>query len=260
MKRGVVLLLVLATGAAGCGDDRIVVAAGTTLVDSGFIERVLAEYPGDEQVSVVAGSSREALALGGAGSAQLLITHLPEAEAQFLADHPDAVQAPVFTSEFVLVGPSAERFDSPNVVEAFRQIAAGQRDFVSRGDGSGTAAKEGELWQLAGVDPAGEDWHTETGQGMGFTLQVADQLEAYTLAELGSYLATEQITLVPFVGGQDDERLANPYRLTLVGGSSPAARELFEWLASEPGRDAIDAANRALFEGQIYVPPEMQSS
>jgi tungstate transport system substrate-binding protein len=250
VKRGVATLLVLL--AAGCSgtDERVIVAAGTTVVDSGFIERVLEEYPSDVQVSVVGVSSREALALGAAGSAELLITHLPEAETAFLTAHPGASQVPVFSSEFVLVGPSGEM--SPDVVEAFRTIAAEEHPFVSRGDGSGTAAKEREIWESAGIDPTHQPWYVVTGQGMGFTLQVADQRRAFTLAEVGTLLGAVPLTLIPVSDG--DRRLENPYRVTLVEGASPAARALFDWLTSEAGTDAIIDANVELFGELLYAP------
>lgn len=252
MKRGVATLLVLF--AAGCvgTDERVIVAAGTTVVDSGFIERVLEEYPSDVQVSVVGVSSREALALGAAGSAQLLITHFPEAESLFMTEHPEATQTPVFSSEFVLVGPSTAGVDSPDVVEAFRRIATDGRDFVSRADGSGTAAKEAEIWEASGIDPTDQPWYAVTGQGMGFTLQVADQRRAFTLVELGTLLAADAVSLVPVSNG--DRRLENPYRITLVGEAGPAARALFGWLASEAGTDAIIAANLELFGELLYAP------
>ena len=253
MRRAAVSLLVLLV-AAGCGggDERVVVAAGTTLVDSGFIGRVLDDYPGDHQVSVVGTSSREALALGSSGSAELLITHLPGAENDFLAEHPGAVQGPIFTSRFVIVGPDAWRPVVDDAVQVFRSISVQGHPFVSRGDGSGTAAKEQELWELADVDPTGRGWYTETGQGMGFTLQVADQRDAITVAEIGSYLGAETITLVPLVA--DDDRLSNPYRITLVEDAGGGAEALFDWLGSDHGRQAIRDANVELFGEVIYAP------
>ena len=160
MRRSLAALLILAATFTGCGraDERIVLAAGTTLVDSRLIERVIATYPEDVRVSVVGVSSREALALGDAGSADVLITHLPEAEAEFVAAHPGALQETVFTSRFVLAGPSRT---PTSIVDAFRHIARTGLPFVSRGDGSGTAAKEEEIWALAGIDPSGAPWHSD---------------------------------------------------------------------------------------------------
>lgn len=248
-------LLILGLLVTGCSaDERVVVAAGTTLVDSGFINRVLEQYPADTQVSVVGVSSLEALALGSSGSAEVLITHLPEAETAFLADHPSANQEWIFASQFVLVGPESERLEVSDAVELVALIGEEGLPFVSRADGSGTAAKEQDLWELAGIDPMGQLWYIETGQGMGFTLQVADQRNAFALAEIGSYLAAEPVALVPFVSGDEDERLRNPYRVTLVPGASDSATDLFDWLTSAEGAAAIVEANLELFDELIYSP------
>jgi len=263
VKRIALLSLIVATVGVGCSgtDARIVVAAGTTLVDSGFIEAVLADYPGEVEASVIGVSSREAFALGSAGSAQVLITHLAEVEEEFLLEQPGAVQELIFTSQFVVVGPETgplgQDATPPDAARAFALIAAAEHPFVSRGDGSGTAAKEREIWALAGIDPTEQPWYAETGQGMGFTLQVADQRGAYTLAELGTFVSVEAITLTPFVGGDEDEQLENPYRITLVEGASAASRDLFEWLTSDEGADAMSSANLELFDRAMYVPAAM---
>jgi len=247
--------VILALIATGCSTgDRVVVAAGTTLVDSQFMARVLEEYAAGVQISVLGVSSLEALALGASGSAEVLITHLPEAEEAFLADHPDAEQQTVFASHFVLVGPEAPQLGTPDAVESLELIAEAGHLFVSRSDGSGTAAKERELWGIAGVDPTGRSWYTETGQGMGFTLQVADQRGAFTLAEIGSFVATASISLVPVGEAAEDERLANPYRITLVEGASDEARAFFDWMISDEGSAAVVAANVELFDDLLYAP------
>lgn len=255
MKRGIAALLIVAA-AGGCGnaDDRVVVAAGTTVVDTGFLARVFDGYPGDEQFSIVGVSSLEALSLGSAGSAQLLITHLPQAEEDFLAEHPGAEQSPIFSSEFVLAGPADATLDTSDVVEAFRLIAAEGRPFVARSDGSGTAAREREIWSLAGIDPRGQAWYIETGQGMGFTLQVADQRDAFTLAEIGSLLAAGSLSLAPVIYGAGDERLVNPYRVTLMEGASEEARGLFDWLLGIDASVVMVDANFELFGQVVYFP------
>ena len=247
-----VILTLIAT-ACSTG-ERVVMAAGTTLVDSGFMARVLEEYSPDAQVSVVGMSSLEAFAFGSSGSAEVLITHLPGAEKAFLADHPGAEQQPVFASHFVLVGPESPQIGTLDAVETLELIAETGRSFVARADGSGTAAKEHELWEIAGVDPIGRSWYTETGQGMGFTLQVADQRGAFTLAEIGSFVAIDSISLVPLVDGVEDERLRNPYRITLVEGASDEARAFYVWMTSDEGGAAVVAANIELFDELLYAP------
>jgi tungstate transport system substrate-binding protein len=242
--------IVAVSTACGTG-DRVVMAAGTTLVDSGFIEAVLEHYPGDADISVVGMSSVAALNLGGAGAADIMITHLPDAEEAFLADHPGVSQSAIFTSFFVLIGPDAA-VAGADVIGSLQEIAGRQLLFVSRADGSGTAAKEAELWDLAGIDPRGQPWYIETGQGMGFTLQIADQRRAFTLAEVGAVMAFESITLQPVIATASD--LPNPYTVTLAPGASPAAGEVFEWLTGPEGLEAIRESNLELFSVTVYAP------
>jgi len=264
MRRWVVVgLLATLLGAACTGSDpeRVIVAAGTTVVDSGLVEWLIDVYRttgAEESFSVVAASTAEALSLGASGGAELLITHQEALEDEFLAEHSEAVAAPAFTSRFLLVGPAEEpnRLEGAEIVDAFTEIAADGLPFVTRRDGSGTYAKERELWALAGIDPADEEWYTETGQGMGFTLQVADQRSAYVLTEDGAYRAsTGTISLVPVDAGAPAGLLDNPYRAIVVDpGANPAAHRFVDWLSREAGREALLAANEALFGEVVYSP------
>lgn len=256
------LAAIVGTACSGSDPERVVVAAGTTVVDSGLVERLIEAYRAtgaDESFSVVGVSTAEALSLGASGGADLLITHQEALEDEFLAEHPEAIVTPAFTSRFLLAGPADEppALVGAGIVDAFTAIAADGLPFVTRRDGSGTYAKEQELWALAGIDPVDEQWYTETGQGMGFTLQVADQRSAYVLTEDGAYrAAAETLSLVPVDAGAPSGLLDNPYRAIVVDAdASPAAHRFIDWLSSDGGRDALLAANGALFGELVYSPP-----
>ncbi len=252
---------VLLVAACGPGGDRVLVAAGTTLVDSGLLDALVSAYeaghPGVE-LSVVGESTAQVLELGRRGGADLLITHAPGAEAGFVAEGRAARVVPVLKSRFVLVGPPdrVHRLAGLDPAAAFRAIAAEGRQFVTRADGSGTHERELELWAQAGVEPAGEPWYVATGQGMGLTLQVADQRDAFTLAEEGTFLAAEAVVgLVPVDPGGDPARLSNPYRAIVVnGGEEEAAGDFVDWLLSPGGRRVIESANETLFGRVVYSP------
>jgi len=258
-------LLALLTGAAlvlaACttGAERVVVAAGTTIVDSGFIEALIDEYAGDGSFSIIASSSREGFALADGGAADLLFTHLAEVEDEYVESHPDVWQSPVFKSRFLLVGPPGQTVIRPgsDVVDGFSAIAVTATPFVSRGDGSGTAAREHAIWDLADIEPAGQPWYAETGQGMGFTLQVTDQRDAYTLVEGGSFFAEATVLSLEEVAvtASPDELLSNPYRMTLVDPSATeAGRDLFTWMISDEGHDAMVRVNEQLYGRIVYAP------
>lgn len=252
------LVLVLAAGCGG-GTDRVIVAAGTTLVDSGLIDGVVAEYealnPGVE-VSVVAEPTSLALELGRRGAADLLIVHAPEQEAIFVDEGSAFASSAVVESRFVLVGPPGDTSVSGrSVIEAFAAIASAGRTFVSRGDLSGTHERELSLWATAGMEPGQQEWYIESGQGMGQTLLIADQRSGFTLAELGAFLeARDALSLVDYqVTG---EELANPYTAYVAAAAAnrEGALELLEWLGSQEGTAVIESVNLRLFGEVIYQP------
>ena len=142
-------------------------------------------------------------------------------------------------------------------MDCFSAIAAGEAPFVSRSDGSGTAARERAIWDLAVIEPAGQPWYIETGQGMGFTLQVTDQRDAFTLVEGGSFFAEasvlglEEVT----VTASPDQLLSNPYRMTLADpAQTEAGRDLFSWVISDEGRAAMVSVNEQLYGRVVYAP------
>jgi len=248
---------------AACGQPgsaRIVVAAGTTIVDSGLVEGVVAAYrdvhPDAPRFSVVAAGSTEVLALGERGAADVLISHLPDAEERFLAAHPDAIARPVFASRFLLVGPPGQTIVSPgmDVSEAFAAIARRGATFVTRADESGTNAKERAIWAAAGIEPSGS-WYVETGLGMGHTLQVADQRNAFTLAEEGAFRAARHLGLVEIPVADPAGVLVNPYRAIAVDPQTrPVAADFVHWLATDEGRAAVLAVDDRLFGAPVYRP------
>lgn len=254
----VVVLLLAACGGAG---NRVIVAAGTTLVDSGFVDEVVAAYETshpDAHVSVIGESTAQVLELGRSGGADVLMVHAPRLEEAFVEAGEADSRQPLFASRFLLVGPAEEvgRYAGRPAAEVMRSLAAAQERFVSRSDGSGTHEVERELWAEAGVVPDGQDWYVETGQGMGLTLQVADQQDAFTLAELGAYLAAQAtLDLLPV---ETSDTLENPYSIIVVRDAPPAALDLAAWLVSADGSTAIEEVNQALFGQVVYQPATEQ--
>ena len=146
------------------------------------------------RVKTVAVGSGEALALGADGNADVLLVHSPAAEQQYMAQGHGLTRAAVMHNDFVLLGPKndpAHAARAGDTAKAFAAIAAAHAPFASRADQSGTNAKELTLWARAGVKPTG-GWYIRTGQGMGETLTIASQKQAYTLSDRGTYLATEE--------------------------------------------------------------------
>ncbi len=254
MKMTVVLALI-ALSACGQASERVIVGAGTTLVDSGFIEALVADFESTHpgiQLSVLGESSAQILNLGRSGAVDVLLTHAPVQEAAFLAEQDPQLSEIVVSSEFLLVGPPdlAPMLDGLSTVDAFARILDNGYRFVSRGDGSGTHETELEQWR-EGIAPTGT-WYISTGQAMGLTLQVADQRDAFTLAEAGAFLGSENLSNLTPVELVDPP--ANPYRITVTADAPDGALEFAEWMRSEAGRDAINRINQALFGAIVYAP------
>lgn len=260
-RRLVVVLLVAALAAcAGPGSERVVVAAGTTLVDSGLIDALAATYEADNpgiEISIVAEPTALALELGRQEAADLLLVHAPDLEREFVADGFASISLPFVTSRFVLIGPPelGDRFGGKSSEEVFSSVAAEALPFVSRADGSGTNERELAIWEMAGVDPVGASWYIETGQGMGPTIQVADQREAITLSEYGAFVAAgDNLGLVDL--DVVSAALENPYTGHVVAGAAneSGAAAFLDWLTSPDGSDEVTKLNEQLFGELIYQP------
>ena len=256
------LLGVAAGGWAGCApaQTRVVVAAGTTLVDGRILEAVTSDFeasrPGVE-LSVVGAPTARVLALARAGSADVTITHDPEQELRFIAEGGAEVSAEVFSSRFILAGPEspARTLTGLGAAEAFRRIAEEGHLFVSRVDGSGTYQRERSIWSQAGIDPIDEKWYLQTRQGMGLTLQVASQRQAFVLVEWSVFLAAGEAT--ELVDSELDRvGLQNPYRAMAVRDSPvlETSVDFIEWLQSPLGRESVEEASRDLFGRRVFEP------
>lgn len=216
----------------------LVLASTTSTQDSGLFDVLMPAfdraYP-QYVVKVVAVGSGEALKLGETGDADVLLVHSPAAEEAFMASGFGVRREPVMYNDFVIVGPAADPagISGLDAAAAFAKIAQSQALFYSRGDKSGTHAKELALWRAAQVTPQGT-WYLSTGQGMGETLTIADQKDGYTLADRGTYLAKESAlqNLVILVEG--DEALRNEYHVITVKAApnGEGANAFLEWIIS----------------------------
>jgi tungstate transport system substrate-binding protein len=252
------LLAVGMTGAAcGGGNERIIVAAGTTVVDSGVVDRLATVYEASLagiDVSVVGRSTREVLDLGSRGAADILITHAPDQEAAFLLQHLEAEAYSLFSSRFVLAGPAerSRRLDGMAPQAAFAEIARQGWAFATRADGSGTYEIEEGLWASADVDPDGMGWYVETGQGMGLSLQVADQRDAFILAEEGTFLAARKTVRLRPVEFATGTHPVNAY-VAIVPSPGGVVDDFVTWLLSSAGRVVLMEVNEELFGLEVFA-------
>jgi len=262
-------LLLAACGSDASGSaphaDRLLVATTTSLNDSGLLDDVVLPayarlYPG-VTVKVVAVGSGEAMAMGAKGDADVLLVHSPDDEATFMADGHGTLRLPFAYNYFVIAGPKSDPAGvsrAETASEAFGAIARSKATFVSRGDESGTNKKELRLWEAAGVTPEG-GWYLSTGQGMGETLRIASEKQAYTLTDLGTLLAQgDSLDLQPLFTGSGD--LKNVYDVIIVNQNefpmvnAVGAEDLAQLLVSAEGQKAIAAYGEKEYGEPLFQP------
>ena len=231
----------------------ITVASTTSTEQSGLFGYLLPAFTKKTgiEVRVVAVGTGQALDLARRGDADVVFVHDPEAEESFMAEGFGVKRVPVMHNDFVLIGPKsdpAKIAGEKDVAAAFAKLAAAKPPFVSRADKSGTNMAELRLWQAAGVDLASAKgpWYKETGSGMGPALNTASSLDAYLLADRGTWLAFKNRgSLVILVEG--DPRLANPYHVMLVNPEKHPhvkradGQAFIDWLVSAEGQATIAA-------------------
>ena len=230
----------------------ITVASTTSTQNAGLFDHLLPLFEAETgiEVRVVAVGTGQALRLARNGDADLLLVHDKPEEEAFVAEGYGSARFDLMYNDFVVVGPASDPAGiagTGDAAAALAGIAAAKAPFVSRGDDSGTHRRERTLWAAAGVDPTGASgtWYREAGQGMGATLNTATMMEAYTLADRGTWLSMRGMLDLRVVA-EGDARLRNQYGVTLVNPErhpyvkAEPARRFAEWLLSSAGQAAID--------------------
>lgn len=228
----------------------ITVASTTSTEQSGLFKELLPAFQRDSGIEarVVAVGTGQALDLGRRGDADVVFVHDQPAEERFVAEGFGVKRLPVMYNDFVVVGPK----DDPagvkgrDVVAALKKIADTRSTFTSRGDNSGTHAAELRYWKAAGVEKPAGAWYRETGSGMGPTLNTAAGMNAYALADRGTWLNfRNRGELMVLVEG--DRRLFNQYGVILVNPARHAhvkkgpGQKFIDWIVSSKGQAAIAA-------------------
>lgn len=222
--------------ACGPGPERTLrIGSTTSMYDTGLLDALIPEFEAGHpgvRVDVFAVGSGEALELGRRGDVDLVIVHSPAAEERFLAEGHGRNRRAFARNDFLLAGPAADpaAVRGLGAADAFRRIAESGARFVSRGDDSGTHARERRIWDAAGVAP---EWngYEEVGQGMSAALLIAGERDAYALTDRATLVSlTGDVALVPLV--EDDPLLENLYSvIEVVGAASPDdGRAFADWL------------------------------
>jgi tungstate transport system substrate-binding protein len=241
------LILGCALGAAHAQQKFITVASTTSTEQSGLFKHLLPVFEARTgiQVRVVALGTGQALDMGARGDADVVFVHAKPLEEKFVAAGHGVKRFEVMYNDFVLIGPKSDPArvaGTKDVVEAFRRIRATRAPFVSRGDKSGTHFAELELWKAAGIDVAKDKggWYRETGQGMGPALNTASGMNAYILADRGTWLSFRNRGDL-MIAVEGDRRLFNQYGIILVNPAKHPnvkkglGQQFIDWMLSPEG-------------------------
>jgi len=257
-------LIFILTGCNQPAQQRLRVATTTSLYDTGlweYLEPMFEEKYGVELDIMHAGTGK-ALEYGTRGDVDVITVHSKSREEQFIADGYGVKRVPFAYNYFLIVGPEADPAGIKGLTpeEAFKKLMEnGSAGFVSRGDDSGTHGKEKVIWEKAGYDyetvrNAGS-WYIEAGTGMGSTLMMASEKEAYTLTDIGTYLAYKgKLELVPIVDQGD--LLLNVYSAITVSSSQSLemANNLIGFLTSAEVQGLIGEYGVREYGMQLFIP------
>ena len=249
---------------------RLRISTTTSLYDTGLLDEVKKQYEATHSVdlSIISAGTGIALQQAQAGDADIVLVHSPSQELTFLTNGYGVCRRIIAYNYFTIVGPSSDPagITGENATEALKSILAYGRNhtsqiiWVSRGDNSGTFSKEQSLWISAGYNQtiiSTESWYATTGSGMAYTLNVANQKNAYTLSDLGTYLSLDgTISLKSIVNG--GKSLLNVYSVMAVNPAKVSnvsfndAIDFIKWLVSDTGQQVIDNYGVANFTQHLF--------
>ncbi|MGF1720954.1 substrate-binding domain-containing protein [Vibrio kyushuensis] len=232
-------------------DDQphIRLATTTSTYHSGLLNYLLPEFEKDTgyKVDVVAAGTGKSLKMGENGDVDLVMTHAPKAEANFVSQGFGILPRKLMYNDFVIVGPESDPAKVTNekdVLKVFSKIASTNATFISRGDDSGTHKKEKGLWEQSKIEPDFGGYRS-VGQGMGPTLNMASEMQGYTMTDRGTWLAYNN-TLDLSLLFQGDKNLFNPYQVILVNPerypsiNHKGAKVFSDWLIDSKGQELIN--------------------
>jgi tungstate transport system substrate-binding protein len=271
MIKGMVAILMVcfnlfvAATAPATAETRIRCASTTSTQNSGLFEYILPifEKKSGVKVDVVAVGTGAAIEIGKRGDADVVFVHAKEQELKAVEEGFFVNRHDVMYNDFVILGPTSDPAKIKGVrsaTDAFKKIGESGALFVSRGDKSGTHTKELSIWKKTGIEPTGQKWYLEVGQGMEKTQRIADEKRAYTLTDRGTWLATrdkDKLDMIIVLEG--DPTLFNQYGVMAVNPEKvktvkfKEAMEFVNWIVSKEGQDTI-ASFKDKNGNQLFTP------
>jgi tungstate transport system substrate-binding protein len=257
-------LLVTSGGhAADAASRNVILSTTTSTQDSGLLDVLvpLFEKRSVYSVKTISVGTGQSLALAAKGDADVALVHAPSLEKNYVGEGKLRNRRLVMYNDFIVIGPKddpAKIAKLKSAGAALRAVEQAKAPFVSRGDNSGTHNLEKSLWKTVGVQPQGS-WYIESGQGMGATLGIAQERNAYTVTDRGTYLALQRrITLPILIEG--DRVLLNIYSVIEVNpANSPrvnaaGGKAFADFMVSPEAQNLIKSFGVEKFGQPLFMP------
>ena len=245
-------------------EKTVIMATTTSTQDSGLLDVLLPVFEKKTGyfVKTISVGSGQAMTMGQRGEADVLLVHSPAAEKKFIADGFGINRKLVMHNDYIIVGPAEDPAKIKGIksaLEGFKKIASANALFLSRGDNSGTNAKEKEVWKAAGINPEGEKWYQQTGLGMGQTLNVTGEKKGYTLADRGTYLSLKKNLKLDILM-EGDAILLNIYHVIEVSPTkwpkvnAAGAKAFSDFMVAKETQDMIKTYGVEKFGSPLFFP------
>ena len=262
MFKKIIILLILNN--YSYASDFIVVQSTTSTADSGFYDFILPEYEKKSgiDIRVVAVGTGQAIKNAMNGDGDILIVHSKDDEDKFIKNGYGILRTPLMYNDFIIIGPRndpANLKSLNNINEVFKTIKEKELKFITRGDNSGTHRRELLLWENANIDTKAlsSKFYIDSGRGMGATLNMAASMDAYTIADRGTWLSfnNKQDLDILFSG---DKNLFNQYSIILINPKihphvkHELANNFLKWLTSNEGQKLISQYKK--MGQQLFIP------
>lgn len=258
-----IFIFILSTGCSNKRDSELILATGTTVVNSGLLSEIIPEFTTMTgiKVKVLALGTGQALKNAKEGNVDVLLIHSKEDELKFVNDGYGVKRYDLMYNYFIFVGPAHDpdgmKKYNGDISMALKHININNIPFISRGDNSGTHKLEKKIWNELGIDPSNTNYF-ETGRGMSAVLFTTHEMNAYTISDEATfYSMKEQLDMVELV--RDDKKLLNQYGLIKVIQKSQnrskesQADEFINWLLSKKTLRKISEFGKNKYGKSLYM-------
>ena len=247
-------------------EQDIILATTTSTQDSGLLDVLVPTFQQQTgyQVKTVSVGTGAALALGARGEADVVLVHAPASELQWMQQGNGTERLLVMHNDFIIIGPAedpAKIKGETDALAALKKIADAKAPFVSRGDNSGTQQLELSLWQKMNITPKGQPWYVESGTGMGQTLTIADQRQAYTISDRATWLSFTGRIQLPIMVERDPVLLnvyhvmpVNPAKFPNVPINTAGGKAFADFMVAPETQRVIGGFGRDKYGEALFVP------